>query len=171
MFMLKCGLGHPERRAADTGTTDQSRSEYGRRREGESGTNTTGDGKRRRPQDEDKAGREGPGGPRCVCGRGAAELRLDSRHGRGSWGRCGAWSLQFPHPREPPACPGTWLGRIVHDSDESFSQQVVVSGFLSCSGHWKLDSLEFLRIHAWNREKGLAVSAATLPCPRRSLRT
>lgn len=79
--MLKCGLGHPDRRAADTGTTDQSRSEYGRRREGESGTNTTGDGKRR-PQDEDKAGREGPGGPRCVCGRGAAEFCLDSRHGQ-----------------------------------------------------------------------------------------
>ena len=88
---------------------------------------------------------------------------------RGSCGWCGAWSLQLPHPREPPAHPGTWLGRIVHDSDESFSQEVVVSGFLGRSGHWKLDSLEFLRIHAWNREKGPAVSAATLPCPGRPL--
>ena len=88
---------------------------------------------------------------------------------RGSCGWCGAWSLQLPHPREPPAHPGTWLGRIVHDSDESFSQEVVVSGFLGRSGHWKLDSFEFLRIHAWNREKGPAVSAATLPCPGRPL--
>ena len=100
--MLKCGLGHPERRAADTGTTDQRRSEYGRRREGESGTNTTGDGKRRRPQDEDKAGREGPGGPRCVCGRGAAELRLDSRQAGAPGAGVGLGPCNSPTPGNHP---------------------------------------------------------------------
>lgn len=89
---------------------------------------------------------------------------------RGSWGWCGAWSLQLPHPRALPARPGTWLGCVVHDSDEPLSQEVVVGGLLGCSGHWKLDSLEFLRIHAWNREKEPAVSAAALPCPKRPLR-
>lgn len=50
--------------------------------------------------------------------------------------------------------PGTWLGRVVHDPDESLSQEMVVGGLLGRTGHWELDLLEFLRIHAWNAERG-----------------
>lgn len=36
---------------------------------------------------------------------------------------------------------GTWLGSVVHDPDESFSQRMVVGGLLDCVWHGELDSL------------------------------
>lgn len=49
--------------------------------------------------------------------------------------------LNCTTPVNSQHAPGTWLGGIVHDPDESFGQEVVVGGLLGRTGCWELDSL------------------------------
>lgn len=59
---------------------------------------------------------------------GVAEIQLDPQKGSTT-------------PVNSQPAPGTWLGSVVHDPDESFGQEVVVGGLLGGTGHWELDSL------------------------------
>lgn len=104
--------------------------------------------KERRTRCEDTAGQEGTGGPGYVCGgqrgwlRSAWTTRTARSRAQGFW--CQGWGPSLSNSTAPvnsQHTPGTWLGSVVHDPDESFGQQVVVNGLLSHIGHWELDSL------------------------------
>lgn len=155
--MLRCGLSHRERKAGDTGTAGPRRARCGRRRRTGSCTHS-----RRGKEEESLRSRCGGTGwygwPRVGTAQGVAETSLYSQKGR-------VWNLRLlVHGRGPGPSPttapvsspalGTWLGRVVHDPDESLGQEMVVGGLLGCTGHRELDLLEFFRIHAWNAERG-----------------
>lgn len=157
--MLRRGLGHPERKAGDTGNTSKRRAGCGRRGKAGSSPNTTGDERGRDPEVRTRLDRtvwvaQGTHAQPREWPRPACIPRKARSRTQDSW--C---TVRGPGP-STSAAPvsghtlGTWLGRAVHDPDESLSQEMVVGSLLGRAGHWELDLLEFLRIHAWNAERG-----------------
>lgn len=143
--------------------------DHGQRRKAAPDTNTTRGRREWRPREEERHGRTGGHGPP------GTRVHVGAPSGPGLESRApGAPCASRFRPRRPVNCqhtPGTWLGSVVHDPDESLGQQVVVGGALGCTGHRELDALQLFRLHACDgeRDKLSADPAWRQPCPPRAV--